>query len=169
LKKVQMFDDPAAGRLAIWRASGPGADRFAVPEVIEHIGLGEFLWLASDSEDGASWMLDASPVTVLELLDHVPGTVAEWVVDRTFALLAPVLTRVVALEAGDDGELPLSAAEALSEEFERDPKVAGLGVLLDEFNRLAAAAGAFSERITEIPVPASARDAADAGRPQAAA
>lgn len=137
---------------------------FAVPEVIEHIGLGEFMWLASDSEAGASWMIDDSPMTVLELLDHVPATVAEWVVDRTFALLAPVLARIAALEAGDDGELLAGAAEALGEELEQDPEVARLGVLMEEFHRLAAAAGAFSERIAEFSVPGSAHAGVDPGQ-----
>ncbi len=138
------------GRLRVWRVSGAGAHKFAAPEVIEHVERREFAWLASDLGSEVSWMLDDTPLTLLELLDFVMPPVTEWVIEQTIALLKPVLGQIATLEAGDGGEPAPGALEDLAGTFEADADVAQMGELLDEFLRLGATASAFTERMAAL-------------------
>jgi hypothetical protein len=130
--------------------------RFVAPELIEHIGQGEFAWLARDRDGTVSWMLDTQPVTLLELLDLVTPSVGEWVIEQTLAVLEPVLRRIAALPVGGDGEPLPERAQLLGEELEADPKAAAVAELMEEFNRFSNAAHGLMERLMRLfPEPAA--------------
>jgi hypothetical protein len=155
LRRERTFEDRGV-RLRIWRAHGSGARRFAVPELLENVELGEFAWLASDTAGGASWMIDAVPVTLSDVLDRVAApAAAEWVIEQTLALLRPQLARIVAL-ADEHGLEPSSrVVEELADALEADAEAAGVAELMEEFNRFGCAACAFMERLSALfPEPA---------------
>jgi hypothetical protein len=156
LTKARTIYDPQAGRLQLWSVRGPAPWRFVAPELIEHVGHGEFAWLARDGDGTVSWMLDAQPVTLLELLDLVTPSVGEWVMEQTLALLGPVLAQIAALPVGGDGEPLAERVQLLSAELEADPKTAAVAELMEEFNRFSSAAYSLMERLMRLfPEPAA--------------
>ena len=135
------------GRCRVWRVSGAGAHNFATSEVIENVEREEFAWLAGDVGGQVSWMLDDTPLTLLELLDVVMPPVTEWVIEQTVALLKPVLAQIATLEAGQGSEPVPGALEDLVGAFEADADVVQMGDLMEEFLRLGVTASALTERM----------------------
>lgn len=138
------------GRLRVWRVSGAGAHMFAAPEVLEHVERREFAWLAGGLGEQVSWMLDDTPLTLLELLDLVMPPVTEWVIEHTVALLKPVLARIATLEAGEGGGPAPGALKDLAGALEAEADVAQMEELLEEFLRLGTTASAFTERMAAL-------------------
>jgi hypothetical protein len=56
-------------------------------ELAEHICTGERAWIARDTPDGTSWMIDNDTVTLLEVLDHLPGAHYHGVIAQTMTAL----------------------------------------------------------------------------------
>lgn len=80
-------------RWRFWHAHG-GHERYA-SEVAEHICNGERVWIARGTSAGTSWLIDENPVTLLEVLDHLPAALYHWVIEQTMTALndaAPTAT-----------------------------------------------------------------------------
>jgi hypothetical protein len=72
-------------RWRFWRAH-VGHERYA-SEVAEHVCNGERVWIARDTPHGTSWLIGEDPVTLLEVLDHLPGAHYHWVIEQTMTAL----------------------------------------------------------------------------------
>jgi hypothetical protein len=133
-------------RWRIWRVYGVGASRFATREVAEHVCDGEFLWIARETADGTSWMIDDRPVTLMRVIDHVPPAMAEWVIDQTLAGLGELLVELLGLEVGDDGELSAQEIE-VDDQHEQLARVTGL---LAEFMQFAHAGTVVADKLENL-------------------
>lgn len=71
-----------------WRFWQPHSarERYA-SEVAEHICNGERVWIARGTPAGTSWLIDEDPVTLLEVLDHLPAAHCHWVIEQTMTAL----------------------------------------------------------------------------------
>lgn len=90
-------------RWRFWRAHG-AHERYA-SEVAEHVCNGERVWIARDTPAGTSWLIDENPVTLLEVLDHLPGAHYHWVIQQTMTALndaAPTANDHASRSADDD-------------------------------------------------------------------
>ena len=72
-------------RWRFWQAHA-GHERYA-SEVAEHVCNGERVWIARDTPHGTSWLIGEDPVTLLEVLDHLPGAHYHWVIEQTMTAL----------------------------------------------------------------------------------
>jgi hypothetical protein len=71
-----------------WRFWAPhNHDERYASELAEHICAGERVWIARGTPDGTSWMIDENTVTLLEVLDHLPGAHYQWVIAQTMTAL----------------------------------------------------------------------------------
>lgn len=71
-----------------WRFWAPhNLDGRYASELAEHICTGERVWIARGTADGTSWMIDENTVTLLEVLDHLPGAHYHWVIAQTMTAL----------------------------------------------------------------------------------
>lgn len=121
-----------------WRFWQPhaGRERHA-GEVAEHLCSGERVWIARGTDAGTSWLIDADPVTLLEVLDHLPGALYGWVIEQT----------ITALEQGapaDEGAAPISSADAGPDEVLIDSEIRQLML---EILRLAHASDALAAHL----------------------
>lgn len=136
MTQVQTIRQPDTScRWRIWRSYGPAASNFATREAAEHFCDGEFLWIALDTPNGTTWMIDDCAVPLMEIIDHVPPAMAEWVIDQTVVGLGGLLTELVGLGPGDDGE----AGGRRTEPGDDDEQVARLAGLMTEFVQFAQA------------------------------
>jgi len=131
-------------RWRIWRVYGVGASRFATREVAEHVCAGEFLWIARETADGTTWMIDDCPMTLMRVLDHVPPAMAEWVIDQTLGGLGELLVELVGLEVGDDGT---ARGIEVDDQHEQLARVAGL---LTEFMQFAHAGTVVADKLENL-------------------
>jgi hypothetical protein len=72
-------------RWRFWQAHA-GHERYA-SEVAEHVCDGERVWIARGTPHGTSWLIGEDPVTLLEVLDHLPGAHYNWVIEQTMTAL----------------------------------------------------------------------------------
>ena len=72
-------------RWRFWQPHRPDG-RFA-SEVAEHICLAERIWIARGTDYGTSWLIDHEPVTLIEIIDHLPGALYHWVAEQTMTAL----------------------------------------------------------------------------------
>lgn len=72
-------------RWRFWHAHGE-QERYA-SEVAEHICNGERVWIARDTPTATRWLINENPVTLLEVLDHLPGAHYNWVIQQTMTAL----------------------------------------------------------------------------------
>jgi hypothetical protein len=138
------------GALRIWRVKGPGAERFAAPEVMENVEAGEFAWMARETSEGVSWMIDDEPLTLLELLNLVDSPVSDWVVDQTLTVLWPHLSHLAMLGVDDDGMPDRGDAEKAFSHLQAELEAEDLTVLMEEFTRFGQAASVMMERLSEL-------------------
>jgi hypothetical protein len=73
-------------RWRFWQAHGAN-DRYA-SEIAEHLCNGERVCIARGTPAATSWQIDNDPVTLLEVLDHLPAAHYHWVIEQTMAALA---------------------------------------------------------------------------------
>lgn len=92
-----------------WRFWQPdaGHERYA-GEVAEHICNGERVWIARATPYGTSWLIGSEPATLLEVLEHLPGGLYDWVIEQTMAALNDA-----ARPSGDGAPAPTADDEAL--------------------------------------------------------
>ena len=133
-------------RWRICRVHGVGASRFATREAAEHVCDGEFLWIARETADGTTWMIDDCPVTLMTVIDQVPPAMAEWVIDQTLAGLGELLVELAGLEFGDDGELTARGIE-VDDQHAQLARVAGL---LTEFMQFAHAGTVVADKLESL-------------------
>jgi hypothetical protein len=133
-------------RWRIWRAYRAGVRQLATGEVAEHVCGGEFNWIARETADGTTWMVDDCPVTLLEVIDEVPPAMAEWVIDQTLAVLGETILGAAGLAVGQEGEIGSTAVDPSVQE-ERLAEVAGL---MREFVQFAHAAAILEERLDSL-------------------
>lgn len=146
MTQVQIIRQPNSNcRWRIWRVHASGS-KFATREVAEHACDGEFLWIARETADGTTWMIDDCPVTFMEVIDHVPPAMAEWVIDQTLAGLGELLVELVGVEIGDDGKLDARAIEANDQE-EQFARMAGL---MTEFMQFAHAGSLVADKLESL-------------------
>ncbi len=100
-----------------WRFWQPHrkSDRYA-SEVAEHTCTGERVWIARGTHDGTSWLIDDEPVTLLEVIDHLPGALYHWAAEQTMTALndaAPPASEnpLTTITADDDSDDPPGFAE----------------------------------------------------------
>lgn len=87
LRQVRQWKLPGSScRWRFWEARGHGAETFA-GEVAEHRCSGEHVWIARETSDGMTWMVDHDPASLLEVIDRLPGGLYDWVVEQTLAAL----------------------------------------------------------------------------------
>ncbi|MCA1680866.1 MAG: SEC-C domain-containing protein [Actinobacteria bacterium] len=72
-------------RWRFWRAHA-AHDRYA-SEVAEHVCNGERVWIARGTDIGTTWTIDKDPATLLEVLDHLPAALYDWVFNQTMTAL----------------------------------------------------------------------------------
>lgn len=133
-------------RWRIWQAYGAGAQKFATREAAEHVCDGEFLWIARETADGTTWMIDDCAVRLMEVIDHAPPAMAEWVIDQTLAGLGGLLAELVCLEVGDDGELSARRLQP-SDQHEQLARMAGL---MTEFMQFAHAGTVVADKLESL-------------------
>lgn len=133
-------------RWRIWRSHAPGPRNFATREAAEHVCDGEFLWIALDTTDGAAWMIDDCPVSLMEVVDHVPPAMAEWVIDQTIIGLGGLLMELVGLELGDEAQAGGRRTEP-SDDGEQFARLAGL---MTEFMRFAHAGSVVVDKVETL-------------------
>jgi hypothetical protein len=147
MKQVRTVRQPATDcRWRIWRAYGSGAQNLATREAAEHICGGEFLWIARETSDGTTWMLDERPVTLMEVIDHVPPAMAEWVIDQTLAGLGGSLVEMLGIEPGADGEISVREIDG----GERGQRLEDLAGLMSEFMVFAHAGSIVADKLDAI-------------------
>ncbi len=99
-----------------WRFWEPhhSSDRYA-SEVAEHVCTAERVWIARGTDHGTSWLIDNEPVTLFEVLDHLPGALYHWVAEQTMTALnaaaPPDANSSPAITADDDPDDPPGFAE----------------------------------------------------------
>jgi hypothetical protein len=147
MTQVQMIRQPnTTCRWRIRRVYGVGVSKFATREVAEHVCDGEVLWIARETADGTTWMIDDYPMTLLEIIDHVPPAMAEWVIDQTIAALGELYMELVGLEVDDNGELDARSLEA-NDKNEQLTRMAGL---MTEFMQFAHAGTLIADKLESI-------------------
>jgi hypothetical protein len=70
LTPVRTWKSTTSCRWRFWQPHS-GHDRYA-SEVVEHICNGERVWIARGTPAGTSWLINEDPVTLFEVLDHLP-------------------------------------------------------------------------------------------------
>lgn len=98
-------------RWRFWQPHRPD-DRYA-SEVAEHTCTGERVWIARGTDYGTSWLIDDEPVTLLEVIDQLPGALYHWVAEQTMSVLnaaAPPASENPTT-ATDDADYPPGFAE----------------------------------------------------------
>ena len=91
-------------RWRFWQAHA-GHERYA-SEVAEHVCDGERVWIARGTPHGTSWLIGEDPVTLLEVLDHLPGALYDWVIEQTMTALgaaAPANENTTRTATADNG------------------------------------------------------------------
>jgi hypothetical protein len=147
LKQVRTIDPPGYEcRWRIWRAYGGGAPNLATREVAEHTCNGEFIWIAGETAEGTTWMVDDCPVTLMEVIDATVPPMADWVVDQTLTALQRALAEVVELSASVDEE----AFRRTLTELADDGGVEEIIGLLLEFSKFVAAARVANARFEHL-------------------
>lgn len=99
-------------RWRFWQPHDSG-DRFA-SEVAEHVCTAERVWIARGTQHGTSWLIDDEPVTLLEVIDHLPGALYHWVAEQTMTALnaaAPPRDSPLAITSDNDLDDPPGFAE----------------------------------------------------------
>jgi hypothetical protein len=166
MTQVQTVRQPNSDcRWRIWRVYGLGQSKFATREVAEHVCAGEFLWIASETPDGTTWMIDDSPVTLMGVIDHVPPAMAEWVIDQTLVALGELVVELGGLEVGDDGEFTERAVDA-NDQHEHFIRMAGL---VTEFMQFAHAGALIADKLESLHELVERERAGQTGAPPAAA
>lgn len=163
MKQAQTIRQPnTTCRWRIWRAYRLGASKLATQEVAEHVCDGEFLWIARDTHEGTAWMITDCPVRLMEVIDHVPPAMAEWVIDQTVAALGGLLAEMAGLEVGTGGELTARPIEP-DGQHEHFARVVGL---LREFLQFAHAGAVVADKLDGLRelVEGARGDGAGAGR-----
>jgi hypothetical protein len=135
---------------------------------MENVDAGQFCWMARDTSEGVSWMIDDQPLTLLELLDFVGAAVSDWVVEQTLAVLWPQMSEIAALELDGDGLPESGTARELAERLEAQIGAAELTVLMEEFTRFGQAASTLMERMAELADGLGAEAGGEPGRRGAA-
>jgi SEC-C motif len=92
-------------RWRFWTPHTP-TGRYA-SELAEHICTGERAWIARDTPDGTSWMIDNDTVTLLEILDHLPGAHYHWVIAQTMTALHDAAPTDDINNADEDPDTPV--------------------------------------------------------------
>ena len=117
-----------------WRFWQPhhNSDRHA-SEIAEHVCNGERVWIARGTEHGTSWLIDDEPVTLLEVLDRLPGALYHWIAQQTMTAL-----NAAAPTAGDSPP-PITN----DDDPDDPPGFAEIRELMSEVIRLAHASDAF--------------------------
>lgn len=165
LKQVRTISLPGFEcRWRIWRAYGTGARNLATREAAEHICNGEFIWIASETADGTTWMVDDYPVTLMEVFDTTVPTMADWVVDQTLTALQGALAEVLEVSGSIGGDAFKRALTELADDGGADEII---GLLL-EFSKFVAAARVASARFDHLRELAAAGDRDEDVRPKAA-
>lgn len=124
-----------------WRFWAPHRpDGRHASEVAEHICAGERVWIARDTQYATSWMIDDQPVTLFEVIDHLPGALYHWMASQTMTALnaaAPPAndTPLTTTDEQDDG-YPSGFAE--------------IRQLMGEVLRLAHASDAIQEHLPNL-------------------
>jgi hypothetical protein len=144
---VRTIRQPSSNcRWRIWRVLRVDGSKFATREVAEHVCEREFLWMARETAHGTTWMIDDGPVTLMEVIDHVPPAMAEWVIDQTLAGLGELLVELVGVEIGDDGKLEARAIDA----NDREEKFARMAGLMTEFMQFAHAGSLVADKLESL-------------------
>lgn len=133
-------------RWRIWRIYGPGASKFATQEVAEHTCDGEFVWIARETLDGTTWMIDDDPVRLMDVIDLVPPAMAEWVIDQTMMGLGGLIAQLVGLEASQEGELVTRPIEP-NDQHEQLARMTGL---MTEFMQFAHAGVVVADKLESL-------------------
>ena len=142
LRQVRQYKLPGSPcRWRFWEAHGPGTDTFA-GEVAEHRCNGEHVWIARETPDGMTWMIDQDPATLLEVIDRLPGGLYDWVFEQT---LGAVGTR---LRPSDGSVAPELAIGRDDDELLMDGReFAAVHDLLVELLRLVHASDVLAARL----------------------
>ncbi|MGH8296698.1 MAG: YecA family protein [Steroidobacteraceae bacterium] len=121
-----------------WRFWAPYRpdDRYA-SEVAEHICAGERVWIARDTQFDTSWMIDDEPVTLFEVIDHLPGALYHWMAEQTMTAL-----HAAAPPASDT---PITTSGQENEDY--PPGFAQIRQLMSEVLRLAHASDAIQAHL----------------------
>lgn len=146
MTRVQTIQQPDSDcRWRIWRTHGL-ASKFATPEAAEHLCDGEFLWIAADTPDGTTWMIEDCPVPLMEVINEVPPAMVEWVIDQTMAGLGGVIGEMIGLEVGEDGGFDIRPVEP----DDQDKQIARMARLMIEFMQFAHAATVLVDKLDSL-------------------
>ncbi|MGH8302259.1 MAG: SEC-C domain-containing protein [Steroidobacteraceae bacterium] len=121
-----------------WRFWRPHrSDSRYASDIAEHACTGERVWIARGTHYGTSWQIDDEPVTLLEIIDHLPGVLYHWVAEQTMTALNQA--------APPAGESPL--ATSTDHDLEDPPGFAAIRGLMLEVLRLAHASDALNAHV----------------------
>jgi hypothetical protein len=86
LKAIRTWKHPR--RNCRWRffTTHDPSERYA-SELAEHICTGERVFIARGTPYGTSWLMDGEPLSMLAVLDRLPGAHYRWVIDQTLTAL----------------------------------------------------------------------------------
>jgi hypothetical protein len=137
-----------------WRffaARGAG-ERYA-SELAEHVCTGERVFIARGTTYGTSWLYDGEPVSVLEVLDRVPGAHYRWVIEQTLGALGK------AAQSSEDSDGGSANAEQGDDAIPTD-----IHALLIELLRLVRASGELAAALEIEPNALQESDLAEPSR-----
>lgn len=150
LKQVRTIQEPGFEcRWRIWRAYGAGARSLATREAAEHVCNGEFVWIARETAEGTTWMIDDCPVALIEVIEATLPTMADWVIDQTLAALGEALNQAVELSADMGQEAFRRTLTTLADDGRFD-EIIGLLLEFSKFSTVARVANARFERLREL-------------------
>ena len=104
-------------------------------EVAEHTCTGQRVWIARGTDYGTSWLIDDEPVTLLEVIDQLPGALYHWVIEQTMTVL------------NDAAPHATNTAQDSSDELDDPPGFAEIHLLTLEVLRLAHASDALEAHV----------------------
>jgi len=112
----------------------PSSHRHA-SEVAEHTCTGQHIWIARGTDYGTSWLIDDEPVTLLDVIDQLPGALYHWVLEQTVTVL-------------NNAAPPTSNGDpAPSDDLDEPPGFTDIRVLMLEVLRLAHASDALEAHL----------------------